>query len=141
MTELIEKLLRHAQEDSAEPLFEPFAITAAGRTILDGMLGEYREEIKRVETLLDNGAIPHPNHDELVVVLEKYQEVVRDFEEVIAAPDKRYIEFVKIGETESYATFGHRYDTIFDTPEWETFNIDWSLWDLLGEPQVIKILK
>lgn len=140
MTELIEKLLRHAQLDTTEPLLESPVLTEAGRTVLVEMLGEYREEIKRVEALL-NGDIPHPDYLELKTTLEKYKEVVQDFENAITAPDERFVEFVKIGETESYATFGHKFNTVFDTPDWETFNVDWSLWDLLGEPQVIKILK
>lgn len=128
--------LRDAEADSVEPYLDTPTITEAGRTHLFEMIENAREEIQRIEALLDNGAIPHPNSHSLTEDLDKYREFISDALGAITEPDTRFTEFVKIGETESYATFGNK-----DSGEWESINVEWSVWDLLGSPQVLKILK
>jgi hypothetical protein len=137
MDKSIEEELRDAQSDSAEPYLEAAAITEAGRTHLQEMIEWNQEEIGRIEALLDNGAINHPNHYGLVETLEAHQEYIRNASAAITDPDERYFEAGLSAVFTDYVEF--IYKDHDGTNRIMTTNRDF--WAFLGEPQVLKVLR
>lgn len=133
MDKSIIAMLELAQEGREGLLLEAPVLTDAGREELIQFKEHAKEEIQRIEVLLDNGAINHPNHNRLVEDLERYQDLVRDIDEAVTAPD-HFVHFVKTREVDNQILFESKIDNL-----WVPIQLDRSAWLVLGCPQVLKL--
>ena len=137
MKKEIESFLRK-QEEGEESFLKPAEISEAGREHLLIMRKNAEDEATRSRVFLTSGQAKPSYIPGVLAGIEKFETLIRDIDETVAESIDRYVEFVKVGETESYATFGTKFE---GSDEWKTFNVYWDLWELLGSPQVIKIPK